>query len=263
MIRGKSVWLKVTHEKPLPTFLNQTMHKATLLFLALSALLASALVAGPGTNNPFGGKRVIVIGIDGLTDEAIDPSESPRLTTVPNFDALRANGTTTFNAYCGGDVGTVTEQPTISGPGWATIMSGVYANKHGIINNKSNGPGSLANYPFFFKYIKQYASTAHLSSSITWPRVDGKMIQTSILSGESDFMDFRHVSTATGTNDDAHIAERNTWTSDHVVEPAEDEDPDAIFVHLGDPITSVTRMALAPLNITMRSNESMGRSAEL
>jgi len=69
------------------------------------------------------GPRALVIGIDGLRADALARAK------VPALDALRAQGLSTVAAR------TQLDAPALSGPGWATVLSGVLPPKHGVRDN--------------------------------------------------------------------------------------------------------------------------------
>ena len=79
--------------------------------------------------------RVLVIGIDGVRLDVL------RSVSTPHIDALAAEG---FLAPVRIDDAT----PTWSGPCWATIATGVSADKHGIMHNVFTGH-RLADHPDF------------------------------------------------------------------------------------------------------------------
>ena len=55
------------------------------------------------------------------------------------------NGAYTNVAYAGGQIGQVTQQPTVSGPGWSTILTGVWANRHNVTDNNFTSPNYTSN----------------------------------------------------------------------------------------------------------------------
>ena len=101
------------------------------------------------------GKRVLLIGIDGLQYE--------QMQTIPTPNLDRLNFT---KAYAGGITGTETEQPTSSGPGWATLLTGVWANKHKVWSNDLY----IADYhyPSFMFRTKQAVPSLSLSAVMNW-----------------------------------------------------------------------------------------------
>lgn len=75
-------------------------------------------------------RHVLVVGVDGLRGDSIEPADAPAL------DRLVATGTSTLHASAGGELGTPTEQPTVSGPGWATILTGTWSDRHHVLDNE-------------------------------------------------------------------------------------------------------------------------------
>jgi len=68
-------------------------------------------------------RKVLVIGIDGLRGDAVPEADTPRM------DELMEQGAWTLFAS------TQLQAPTVSGPGWTSILTGVDADKHGIVQN--------------------------------------------------------------------------------------------------------------------------------
>jgi len=128
-----------------------------LRLCAFVAIIASGL-AGHGADGVecFGGKHALVIGIDGCRSDALQAARAP------NIKSLIENGTVCYRVYAGGTLGTKTQQKTVSGPGWASILTGVWADKHRIPDNEFANPnlkqrvdGQNVGFPHFFTRIKQ------------------------------------------------------------------------------------------------------------
>ena len=115
-------------------------------------------------------KRVLVIGIDGVRPDALKEANTP------NLDALISNGTVTYNAYVGGDLGTSTEQITSSGPGWSSILTGVWRDKHNVRNNSFSFP-NYDNFPHMFTRIKEARPQAYLSSIVNWTPINDQIVR--------------------------------------------------------------------------------------
>ncbi len=107
-------------------------------------------------------KHVIVFGLDGVRSDGL------KTATTPNMDALIANGAVSYTAFAGGIKNdTLTMQATSSGPGWSSILTGVWVNKHKVSSNGFNNP-DYAHYPHFFKRIKETMPDAYLTSIVHW-----------------------------------------------------------------------------------------------
>jgi membrane-anchored protein YejM (alkaline phosphatase superfamily) len=102
-------------------------------------------------------RKVILIGIDG-----VDYKSLQRLAT-PNFDRLF-----TSEMFTGGNINTETEQQTYSGPSWATILTGVWANQHRITKNDKNLKSMS---PSLFDHINQKYPQAKIASIIRWDTI--------------------------------------------------------------------------------------------
>ena len=84
---------------------------------------------GSEPNIPEG--RVLVIGIDGVRPDALQIADTPAI------DELISEGAFTNNTKILGD--RYRENETISGPGWSSFLTGVWADKHGVNDNTFRG----------------------------------------------------------------------------------------------------------------------------
>ena len=138
--------IKLTYLKKGIGMINK--FKGSLFFLIFFFFLNNGIFARANLK-----KRVILIGIDGLYIPKIKCLETP------NFDKLNIR-----LAYTGG-IRSGRKQSTKSGPGWATILTGHWVNKHQIWNNDSNNPSQV---PSLFSLIRKYYKDLYLASVISW-----------------------------------------------------------------------------------------------
>ncbi|UYM15823.1 alkaline phosphatase family protein [Endozoicomonas euniceicola] len=103
-------------------------------------------------------KRAILIGFDGVQYEEL------RRVSPPNFDRLEMS-----KAYVGGIAGENSQQATSSGPGWTTVLTGVWVDKHKVSTN-SSGLAS-PDYPSLFRHIHNYDSSLTQASIINWSSI--------------------------------------------------------------------------------------------
>ncbi len=87
------------------------------LLIFLSFLFLQNLAAQNG--------KVLLIGIDGCRADAI------LLANTPNIKGLLPHATYSFDA--------LTHYPTWSGPGWSSMLTGVWEDKHGVLDNTFAG----------------------------------------------------------------------------------------------------------------------------
>lgn len=101
--------------------------------------------------------HVVVLGLDGVRYDTLLAARTPEL------DAVAAAG---FLA----PVRVNDAAPTISGPGWATIATGVLADKHGIYDNDLTGH-QIATYPDFLTRVR--AALPHRATRAwgSWPQL--------------------------------------------------------------------------------------------
>lgn len=126
--------------------------------LADSKLRAGALANDDRT------PHVVVIGVDGLRPDALE------VASTPTIDWQIANGTVSFRGFAGGNP-VVNEQVTSSGPGWSSICTGVWVNKHAVESNAFLTP-EYATYPHFFQRILEQEPDTSLASVVNWEPVN-------------------------------------------------------------------------------------------
>lgn len=164
----------------------------------------------------FGNKHVIILGIDGCRPDALLAANTP------NMDALAAAGSVTYSAFVGGVPGTPTQQPTISAPGWTTILTGVWTDKHKVTANTFAGY-DFTNYPHLFQRLKEYNPDAYLVSIVEWAPVDTYLV------GPVD--EYTSVRERAIDNTTTNLISRAITN----VLPA---DPDVMFLHFHEPDTA-------------------------
>jgi predicted AlkP superfamily pyrophosphatase or phosphodiesterase len=111
--------------------------------------------------------KVLLIGIDGCRPDAIEKA------ATPNIDRLVANGVISRNTSILGprDCG----NETISGPGWSSIYTGVWADKHGVMDNDFKTT-HYDRYPHLFSLIKEKQPQAITASFVDWKPIAEKIV---------------------------------------------------------------------------------------
>ena len=105
-------------------------------------------------------KKVLIIGIDGCRPDGITTANTPHL------DALMANGTYSMDARNTGI--------TISGPGWSSMLTGVWQDKHKVVDN-SFAESDFAKYPHFFKRIEENNPDSRTVSISQWHPINDEI----------------------------------------------------------------------------------------
>ncbi|WP_339729528.1 LamG-like jellyroll fold domain-containing protein [uncultured Gimesia sp.] len=125
-------------------------------------IVATFLLPSLSAKEPVGErsqKRVLIIGMDGTRPDALAKAKTP------TFDRLIREGAFTDEADI---LGTrYQKNDTISGPGWSSILTGVWADKHGVHDNKFKGK-NYELFPHFFKRLKRQRPDAKTASLVSW-----------------------------------------------------------------------------------------------
>ena len=153
--------------------------KAILPAPLLSLALAASVHAGE-----FGNRHVLLFGIDGLRSDALKLSVGKG--EAPNISNLIQSGTVTWTAYTGGpasdgNIGQPAgpdQQATVSGPGWSTVFTGVWADKHGVTDNSFKGK-DFTRYPTLFDRLHESHPRARFVSLLSWPPIHEHIITPS------------------------------------------------------------------------------------
>jgi predicted AlkP superfamily pyrophosphatase or phosphodiesterase len=135
---------------------------ASLAIVLCCAGCADSAGSGPGAGaeNPFwatpdAGARpkVLLVGWDGVRPDVLE--EVP----TPNFDALAEAGT--FSAEA------VTARPTVSGPCWSSILTGVWPEKHGVHSNDFS-LNQYGSFPDFLTRIESVNPELNTYAAADW-----------------------------------------------------------------------------------------------
>jgi predicted AlkP superfamily pyrophosphatase or phosphodiesterase len=169
-----------------------------------AAMMSSAVSAEPQTqprsaNDPAPRvKKVLIIGIDGCRPDALLAANAPHL------KGLIAAGAFSDQTQTGED--------TVSGPGWSSMLTGVWANKHGVRNNEFRNP-NYDKYPHFFRRLKAVQPELTLESIVQWAPIHEK-----IVSGA----------------DHSVAARTDALVAEGAVKVLSQQDPDVLFLHFDE-----------------------------
>ncbi|WP_433526456.1 alkaline phosphatase family protein [Nocardia pseudovaccinii] len=153
--------------------------------------------------------KVVLIGLDGTMYRKIEEVRAP------NLLRLSAEGTL--------GRGSIAPHISISGPSWATVLTGVWGSKHGITDNNFDAT-PFAKYPTVFTRLERHDPTLKTQSIATWDQ-----IATMTASGDprADVV----ISTPLVPDDDNESA-TDAATTDSVVTAITKYAPDFLFTHL-------------------------------
>ncbi|MFD8984705.1 alkaline phosphatase family protein [Streptomyces sp. NPDC059564] len=125
---------------------------ATATALLATALGAHTAVAAPTATTD----KVLVIGIDGTVLDRV------KAANAPNLKGLMAQGLTARSTLYASPMAA-----TSSGPGWSTIATGVWPDKHGVKDNSFTGKNYAA-YPDFLTRIENAKPTLNTYAAADW-----------------------------------------------------------------------------------------------
>ena len=125
--------------------------------------------------------KTLLVIVDGIPTDVIERVKTPGL------DALTARGA--FNhAYVGGQIGKVTESPTISAVGYMSLLTGTWSNKHNVRANYDLAP----NYAYWdiFRVAKQQDTPFTTGLFSTWTDNRTVLLGDGLVQAGGDKFDF-------------------------------------------------------------------------
>ena len=128
------------------------MNKISTIFIIKILLIKLAFCQSP---------KVLFIGLDGCRPDALMAA------STPNIDGLIANATYSMHA--------LTRTPTVSGPGWSSMTTGVWHDKHGVTDNSFAGANYI-NFPHFFNRIETINPDLYTASFVNWSPINNEIV---------------------------------------------------------------------------------------
>jgi predicted AlkP superfamily pyrophosphatase or phosphodiesterase len=126
------------------------------VLLGLTLLSACRLPVGKTAGIP---RKAVFILLDGIPADVIEQVPTPVLDEI-----AKAGGYA--RAHVGGELGGRTETPTISAPGYMSLLTGTWANKHNVWNNYNQSP----NYAYWniFRIVESVDPARTTALFSTW-----------------------------------------------------------------------------------------------
>ena len=143
--------------------------------------------------------RVLIIGIDGLRPDCLESAETPAI------DALISDGLFSPDA--------LNNDITYSGPGWSSMLSGVWSDAHGVTGNNFIG-SNFDEFPSYMKRVESEYPNLNTYSVCHWSPIN-------------DYILGSDVDEALNTTSDAEV-------SDAAVDILQNDNPHAIFLHFDE-----------------------------
>ncbi|MFD3940407.1 alkaline phosphatase family protein [Streptomyces sp. NPDC058611] len=189
--------------------------------LAVAATAAALLATALGTTAATAGEsaattdKVLVIGIDGAVLDRV------KVANAPHLNGLMAQGLTARSTLYANPMAA-----TSSGPGWSTIATGVWPDKHGVKDNSFTGKNYTA-HPDFLTRIENARPALSTYAAADWEPITSTDQNGPIFSAKVDKrLSLKGDRDGYGSEDPKIAAAAAT--------ELRDQNPDAAFVYLGE-----------------------------
>ncbi len=186
---------------------RSTARLATVFVIAMAA--ATSTTAAQSERRP----KVLLIGLDGIRVDILQAADTP------NLDALARAGEISFTAR--------TRPKTVSGPGWSSMLTGVWMNKHGVEGNDFSS-NRYETYPDFLTRIEQLRPELSTLAVLDWPPLGTSQDGGPLVSHKVDLV-------INVNGDNLGYGPADALSVDLAATRLRDGDPDATFIYLGDP----------------------------
>ncbi|MFE1876838.1 alkaline phosphatase family protein [Streptomyces sp. NPDC059496] len=180
-----------------------------------SALIAAALATPAGAAAPANTDKVLVIGIDGAVLDRV------KVANAPHLNGLMAQGLTARSTLYASPMAA-----TSSGPGWSTIATGVWPDKHGVKDNSFTGKNYAA-HPDFLTRIENAKPALNTYAAADWEPITSTDQNGPIFSAKVD----KRLSLK-GDRDGYRTEDPKIAAA--AAAELRDQNPDAAFVYLGE-----------------------------
>ena len=157
-------------------------------------------------------KKVLVIGIDGVRVDVLAEAVTPVMDSLIEVGAFTTSARNVL--------------PTVSGPNWSSMMTGVSPAKHGVYSNDFSG-NAYAEFPDFLTRLERVDRGFATIAIVDWPPLGGPAAGGPLF---GDSVDLRIL--VDGDELDYEVAD--SFVTREAVRVLQIEDPHAMVVYLGD-----------------------------
>lgn len=136
--------------------MRHVVTRSLTLAIGLTVLAACHMPRRAASDAP---RKAVFILLDGIPADVIEKVDTPNLDEI-------ARGGGYARAHVGGELGGPTETPTVSAPGYMSLITGVWADKHNVRGNSNQSP----NYEYWnlFRIVETADSTKKTAIFSTW-----------------------------------------------------------------------------------------------
>ena len=213
--------------------MNASLSVNNVRLMVLLVLISLSIIMNNGhtatTNPPPPTPKAIFIIVDGI------PADVLESTPTPTLDEIAALGGYA-RAYVGGTPGQDSESPTISAVGYNSLLTGTWAYKHNVWDNKVNNP----NYDYWdiFRIAKMHDPALQTAIFSTWTDNRTKLIGDGLKAAGGKKLDYHFDGFELDTQRFPHDVMRNyirnidELVTDETSRYIESEAPDLSWVYL-------------------------------
>ena len=187
-----------------------------LLAALLVVVVAIGMLAGGADVAERPARKLLFIGIDGVRADVLKAAYTPYL------KGLMRGGAFAYDTQILGERYRLND--TVSAPGWSSLLTGVWADKHGV-NGRAFQGARFGDYPNFLQRLKRARPEVRTAVFVSWPAIAQHIVTSAdvlkVFPPEDE-------SAASYLEADRHVSEA---ARRHLVE----DDPDALFVYWAFP----------------------------
>jgi predicted AlkP superfamily pyrophosphatase or phosphodiesterase len=207
------------------------MKSVAAAFLVCLGMTSHLAAHGPGKESDFAGKRVLFIGVDGCRADAVAAAMERGVAPQLKMLCESEHGVFTRKFYAGGELDAPTHQPTISGPGWSSLLTGVWMDRHGVKDNRFIG-GRFQSYSHFMRHVKEVQPHSFCASFSDWPPIHDFIADGSRI-GEAEFLDVKFTCAPDAAHHFVDNPEKDIEVRDAALKTLRESNPDVMFVYFG------------------------------
>lgn len=154
----KTRWSLFIHSKG-AKILGLTIVLAALIGILIALIVVIAKLDDKSETPESINRKVLFVIVDGIPADVIERLPIPNMKRIQNMGGYT-------RAYVGGESGGYSETPTISAPGYMTLITGTYLNKHNVSDNDVEYPNY--NYKNIFRLYKEHFPEKKIAIFSTW-----------------------------------------------------------------------------------------------
>ena len=191
------------------------------LITACLNLSFTALASPPADTSSLKTHKALLIGVDGMQYQKLQ--KAIQQGKAPNIAHLHL-----YKSYTGGVLGSSTQQPTVSGPGWTTILTGSWVDRHQV---NANDEALRNQAPSLFKQLKLAFPERKTASIVSWNVINENFAED-ITQGYIDLA--------------IKCSGVDPCVVDKVSHELESGQPDLLFAHFDEPDITGHRLGFTP-----------------